>query len=119
MSRWPPVEAFVTDLKLDDQIKAHAQAAGPIFEAWYGRGSEADKFAAVTENIEKCYLFEGLPAGLGKQMEDWMKRAGELGISAEARRGFGAVARWRSGWTEGLERYKTLWEASELPAAAK
>jgi hypothetical protein len=48
-------------------------------------------------------------------MEEWMKQGAALEIPAEALSEYGAVARWRAGWSDGLERYEKLWVAWRLP----
>jgi predicted esterase len=110
-----PVEDYFKRLGYDALLKQHNDASGPLYNAWYGNDGPAAKFKAVTDTLPRCFLVEGLPAGLGKQMEDWMKRAKELDIPAEAMRRYAEVARWRNGWDEGLARYRELWSAWRLP----
>mgnify|MGYP000986667424 CR=1 FL=1 len=104
-------EKLFTDLHYDELLKKHNDAARPLFEAWYGEGKPAEKFAAAITALPHCFLLDTLPLGFAETMEGWFKTADELGISGEARRGYAAVAQWRAGWEEGRKEYKAIWKA--------
>jgi hypothetical protein len=105
------VEALVRELGLDAAAGEHARAARALLSAWYGQGSAAEKFRAAAEALPACFLYDGLPADLGAQMERWFQASAENGLGADAGKLYGAVARWRSGRDEGLKEYGEIWSA--------
>jgi predicted esterase len=105
------VEALARELGLDAAAGERARAAGPLLAAWHGQGPPAEKFRAAAEALPACFLYDGLPADFGAQMERWFRASAENGLGADAGRLYGAVARWRSGRDEGLKEYGEIWSA--------
>jgi pimeloyl-ACP methyl ester carboxylesterase len=104
------VEKLAAELKLDEQIAAHAEAARDLWTTWNVSASEGDKYQRAVEQITKCFLCEALPVDLLPRCRACMKKANELEIDSESRNLFEFIQHWDHGWSEGLEVYELRWQ---------
>jgi predicted esterase len=103
------VEAYVRELKLDEQIAAHEKAAGKIGQAWYSSKPEKDIFESVVNEIGRSFLCEALPAELIEKMKAWEADAKKLGISKKALAKYSEFESYARGWSEGAKEYESIW----------
>ena len=99
------VEKLAGELKLDEKIAAHAEAAQELLTTWQVSASDADKFTRAVEGITGCFLYEGLPVDLVSRCRACMKKAADLDIEAADRDRFEFLQLWEQGWKDGLEAY--------------
>ncbi len=105
------VEAFLKELDFDQMAKEQDKASSEFQAIWWDRGTPAEKFAAATATLPRCFLLDTLPSGMGAQLEAWFKAAEANHLGPDAGRSYAAVAQWRSAMAEGLKEYREVWKA--------
>ncbi|HVU62411.1 MAG TPA: hypothetical protein VHC70_00430 [Phycisphaerales bacterium] len=103
------MEALAAELKLDEAIAKHAEAADDLWQTWDVSASDALKFDRATEAISKCFLYEGLPTDLVSRCRACMRKADELELEPESRNQYELITLWDQGWKDGLEAYEQRW----------
>jgi len=109
------VEAFVAEIGFDKLQSKQTTAARKVFDTWYGSDAPSKKYEALVEDLPGCYLCEGLPSELGKQLAEWRKDEKKLGASKKTSKGYDAIERWSEGWSKGREEYERIWKKWKTP----
>ncbi len=99
------MDALAAELKLDEAIAKHTEAAQELWQTWQVSGSDGAKFERATDSITQCFLCEGLPTDLAARCRACMKKADQLEIEAEPRLRYEFITLWEQGWRDGLEAY--------------
>ncbi|HMN42517.1 MAG TPA: hypothetical protein PKE29_16875 [Phycisphaerales bacterium] len=100
------MEALATQLKLDEAIARHTQAARELWQTWTVSASDGAKFERATDLITECFLCEGLPTDLAARCRACMKKADQLEIEQEPRLRYEFITLWDNAWRDGLEAYE-------------
>jgi len=110
----PPVEDYVKKTGFDKTLKKHEKAVSAFFEAWYDENANVrSRFEAAVTTIGDCYLYEGLPFDLAKQMAEWKQDASSYVIPEDLLEQYADFEAWEQGWKGGLERYQVVWKRWE------
>lgn len=112
-----PVEKFLAEIGFDKAAEAHAKAAKPLYDAWYGDKTEAACAEAVLESIGKCFLVDGLPANLRERMQAWKSKKVE--VSPKAARKWADWELYAKGLDDGWKRYESTWKKWKGPDAKR
>jgi hypothetical protein len=104
------VESYVKEIGYDEAVKAHEQAAGAMYLAWYGDGSEKQKFEAVVDALPRCFLCRALPIDLIDRMKDMKRRTAELQLTEESLEKFENVLIYETALRVGADAYRAVWQ---------
>lgn len=107
------VERYVKEIGYDDAVRAHEAAAGAMYEAWFGEGSEKEKFEAVLDALPRCFLCRALPGDLIGRMKGLRARSAELALGEESLEKYENVLIYEKAMRVGADAYKVLWRRWE------
>jgi len=107
------VESYIKEIGYDEAVKAHEQAAGAMYQTWFGEGNEKEKFEAVMDALPRCCLCRALPIGLIDRVKDMKRRAPELHLTEESLEKFENVLVYETALRVGADAYKVVWQRWE------
>jgi predicted esterase len=110
-----PVEEYARTIDYDAALARHREASVELAQTWFRRGGARGIFETVLRTLPRCFLVEGLPAGLAEQMPEWFKDSAALNLPPDAVRNYRFFLMWHNGRTEGLRQYRELWSGWSAP----
>jgi predicted esterase len=105
-------EALFQDLGYDKLLAAHEKASKPLFDAWYGSGSDAERATVVFDTLAKCFLLDTLPHDLAEKLDGWQSKAKPSDKGAKKAPDARA---WLDGWKDGWKQYENVWRSWKGP----
>jgi dienelactone hydrolase len=100
------MEDLATELKLDEAIAKHCEAAQELWQTWTVSGNDEAKFERATDSITECFLCECLPNDLLSRCRACMKKADQLELEPESKNRYEFLTLWDQSWRDGLEAYE-------------
>jgi len=109
------VETFVSSIGYDDLLTAHDDVALGFAGSWTPDGDAKFAFEEAADVIQRCWLSQFLPMGIGPRMRFFARKADELKLAPDALEKFEYFQNWEKGWKDGLAAYESLWRKWEAP----
>lgn len=113
-----PVEALVARIGFDKAAVAHAKAARPLYDAWYTNGRRDSDYAeAVLENLQRCFLVDGLPFNLREPMRKW--KDGGVDVGKKLAKRWSDLDEYGRALDEGWKQSESTWKQWQGPQARR
>ncbi|MDA1259237.1 MAG: alpha/beta fold hydrolase [Planctomycetota bacterium] len=113
-----PAERWFQKIGFDKAEKAHAKAAGAIFDAWYAeKKSDGDRYTEIVAALKDAWLYDGYPLELGERLTEWKGLAKSLDLDKKALKANDDVVEpWLKGWEARVwERYSQACSKWKVP----
>ena len=102
------VEAYAKEIGYDALAASHDKAGQAFSDLWAREKEPKKLFAAAVDAVGKAYLYDGFPADLVEQMQEWKKDAGKHGIPQSAEKRYEEFEIWQRGSAEGNKAYLAI-----------